>query len=353
MNGSKVLRGLTHPIVAAPMGGGPSTPELVAAVSEAGGLGFLAAGYKEPDEVAREMAAVRDLTEAPFGVNVFVPGPPAAPETYADYVESLAPDAERLGTEVGEPRYSDDHWQGKLELLTQEAPAVVSFAFGSPEPAAIEGLRHAGCEIWVTVTAPGEARLAARDMADALIVQGGEAGAHQGSFEDDPNLEPYGLLSLLQLVRADVETPLVAAGGLATGSAVAAVLAAGASAAALGTAFMLCPEAGTSEVHREALPERAPTQLTRAFTGKTARGIANSFMAEHPDAPGAYPEIHYATAPLRAAAREAGDSTAVNLWAGQTHALARPAPAGELVRLLSDAANEALQRALVARDSET
>jgi nitronate monooxygenase len=345
MNGNGVLNRLAHPIVAAPMGGGPSTPELVAAVSGAGGLGFLAAGYKTAEEVEKEIAAVRALTDAPFGVNVFIPSAPADPTCYSDYVDSLAPDAERLGATVGEPRYSDDHWGAKMELLAREKPAVVSFTFGSPEPAAIEALRAAGVEIWVTVTGPGEARLAARDMADALVVQGAEAGAHQGGFEDHPNVEPYGLLSLLQLVAAEVDTPLVATGGIATGPAVAAALAAGASAVALGTAFMLCPEAATSEAHREAISGRTHTRLTRAFTGRTARGIVNSFMDDHDDAPGAYPEIHYATAPLRAAARKAGDATAINLWAGETHSLAQPRPAADLVEGLAKEAAEALERA--------
>jgi nitronate monooxygenase len=147
----------------------------------------------------------------------------------------------------------------------------------------------------------------------------------------------YGLLALLQLVRATAEIPLVATGGIATGDGLAAVLAAGARAAQLGTAFLLCPEAGTAAAHREAIASDRPAELTRAFTGRLARGVRNSFMAEHADAPAAYPEIHYATAPLRKQAREEGNMEMINLWAGEAHALARPVPAAEVVRDIAGA----------------
>jgi nitronate monooxygenase len=158
------------------------------------------------------------------------------------------------------------------------------------------------------------------------------------------------LLALLQLVRRAVgpAVPLVGAGGIATGEAIAAVLAAGAVAAQLGTAFMLCPEAATVPVHRAVLEQgTAGTALTRAFTGRTARGISNRFLREHSvDAPSAYPEIHHLTAPLRAAARQRGDAESINLWAGQAYPLAEPLPAAELVRQLAQAARLALSDAL-------
>jgi nitronate monooxygenase len=208
---------------------------------------------------------------------------------------------------------------------------VVSFTFGCPDAAVLGELAQA----WVTVTTPGEAAIAQRAGADALVVQGVEAGAHQGSFADEDG-NGLGLLPLLQLAREVTDLPLVASGGLMTRAAVAAVLAVGARAAQLGTAFLLAPEAGTPEVHRAALGGDAETTLTRAFTGRTARGIANRFIREHgADAPRAYPEVHHLTAPIRAAARERGDPEAVNLWAGQGHALAQELPAGELVQELS------------------
>ncbi len=215
---------------------------------------------------------------------------------------------------------------------------MVSFTFGCPAPAELDGL----AETWVTVTKPDEARAAAAAGADALVVQGVEAGGHRGSFDDGAPGE-IGLLALLQLVRAEVDLPLVATGGIATGRGVAAVLAAGASAAQLGTAFMLCPEAATAPAHRDAISAPGETALTRAFTGRAARGIVNRWMREHgAGAPSAYPDLHHVTAKIRAAAREQGDPDGFHLWAGQAHELAEPVPAGELVRRLAAEAREAL-----------
>jgi nitronate monooxygenase len=160
----------------------------------------------------------------------------------------------------------------------------------------------------------------------------------------------WGLLALLQAVRVTVEVPLVASGGIATGAGLAAVLVAGARAAQLGTAFMLAPEAGTSPAHRQALQSEQPTALTRAFTGRLARGIGNRFMLEHEGAPVAYPEIHYLTAPLRKQAREEGDRESINLWAGEAHALAEALPAGEIVKRLVAEAEAALAGATLGAD---
>jgi nitronate monooxygenase len=326
------------------MAGGPSTPALAAAVSEAGGLGFLAAGYKPAAALAEEISATRALTER-FGVNLFVPGAPADPATYAGYVEGLQRDAERLGAEVGEPRWSDDDWEEKLDHLRRDPVPVVSFAFGCPDRDLVAAVQNAGTEVWITVTDPQEGRAAAAAGADALIAQGHEAGAHQGTFDDAATGEALGVLALLQLLASEIELPLIASGGIASGAGLAAVLAAGASAGQLGTAFLLCPEAGTSQPQREALRAGGPTRLTRAFTGRRARGIVNRFLSEHADAPSAYPEIHYATTPLRAAARESGTAESLNLWAGQAHALAREEPAGEIVARLDSEARQALEDA--------
>ena len=185
--------------------------------------------------------------------------------------------------------------------------------------------------MWVTVTSPAEAAIALAAGVDALVLQGAEAGGHQGSFgrHDD---EPVSVLTLLQVVAAMTERPLIAAGGIATAAGIATVLRAGASAAQVGSALMLAPEAGTSEPHRQALRGDAPTRLTRAFTGRPARGIVNRFMLEHDGlAPAAYPEIHFLTAPLRAKARALGDADGINLWAGQAYGLAVEAPAGAII----------------------
>jgi nitronate monooxygenase len=199
----------------------------------------------------------------------------------------------------------------------------------------VERFKAAGSAVWITVTDVAEAREAAAAGADALVVQGHEAGGHRAAFVDEAPGD-VGLLALLQLVAAALPgLPLVATGGIATGRGVAAVLAAGAAAAQVGTALMRCREAATSEVHREALARPGRTAVTRAFTGRSARGIVNAFMREHDAAaPHAYPAVHYVTAPLRARAKEAGDAGALHLWAGQAHELSRELPAGQLVREL-------------------
>jgi nitronate monooxygenase len=265
------------------------------------------------------------------------------------YAEALRGEAERYGVALGDPRHDDDGWRDKLTLLAEERVAVVSFTFGCPEASIVDELRRAGAAVWVTVTTASEAVVAERAGADALVVQGVEAGGHRASFDDDVPGD-IGLLALVRLVAAAVDLPLVATGGIGDGRGVAAVLAAGADAAALGTAFLLTPEAGTSPTHRGAVARDTPTALTRAFTGRTARGIVNRFLVEHDaDAPSAYPQVHHLTAPMRAAARDAGDAEGFHLWAGQAHALAEELPAADLVRRLSEDAHEALREALARR----
>jgi nitronate monooxygenase len=335
---------LAHPIVQAPLSGGPSTPELAAAVSSAGGLGFLAAGYKTAAALKVEIARVRELTDAPFGVNIFVLEEQAVDVgALAAYDRALAADAARFGVELGELRFDDDELAEKTAVLADAGVAVVSTAFGCPSALLVQRLHDAGSAVWVTIGSPAEAPLAEAAGADALVVQGLEAGGHRGGFDDASELA---LLPLLRLVARDRALPLVATGGIGDGAAIAAVLAAGAVAAQLGTAFLRTPEAGTSPPHRTALAGSRPTALTRAFTGRRARGIVNDFMRSHEDAPSGYPQIHHLTAPLRAAARAAGDAEAINLWAGQAYELAEELPAAELVSRLAADARAALADAL-------
>ena len=341
-----ILDTLDIPIVLAPLAGGPATVELARAVSEAGGLGFLAAGYRTAADMAEQVRRLRDATDRPFGVNLFTP-PPArsAPQAYAEYVERLEQEAAAAGVALGRPRFDDDDWAAKLDGVAGLEVPVVSFVFGCPPADVVARLRASGASVWVTITSPGEARQAQASGADALVVQGYEAGGHRASFSDGDE-PPYGLLALLQLVAAQARVPLVAAGGVASGRGVAAALAAGARAVQVGTAFLRCPEAGTADVHRAALASAAPTAITRAFTGKPARGIVNRFMRDHEAAaPAAYPEVHFVTAPLRQEGRRRGDADLVNLWAGQAHELATDAPAAEVARRLADEARDALRTA--------
>ena len=340
-----ILDSCDIPIVLAPLAGGPSTPELAAAVSGAGGLGFLAAGYLSAAELAERCRRTDELTGRPFGVNLFVPGPAGDVAEVGQFAAEIAGDVSGTGARLGEPRHDDDDWDAKIGYLTGAPPAVVSFTFGIPAERVVAGLRASGAEVWVTVTTVDEARRAAAAGADLLVVQGSEAGGHRGGPGDAPQ-DAVGLIALLQLVTARVATPVVAAGGIAAGAAIAAVLCLGARGAVVGTAFLDCPEAGTAAVHRSALHGEAPTRLTRAFSGRTARGIENAFLRAHSEtAPAAYPEVHHLTSPMRKAARQAGLAGYVNLWAGQAYPLTTSVPAADLVRDLWHQAQAALSRA--------
>ena len=342
-----VLESLAVPIVQAPMAGGPSTPALAAAVSRGGGLGFLAAGYLTAERLEQDISTTRSQIDC-FGVNVFAAGgKPADLDRVREYAALLESEAERTGIALGQPRFDDDAFEDKIDVLRHDPVVAVSFTFGIPPARAIEQLKAAGSEVWVTVTSPQEARLAASAGADALIVQGVEAGGHRGVFGDDDAQSDLTLLAALQLVRAAVDLPLIGAGSIMTGGALAAVLAAGASAAQLGTAYLRAAEAGTSAAQREATATGTQTVLTRAFSGRLARGIANRFHRDYGGgAPRAYPEIHYLTSPLRAHGREVRDPDLINLWAGQAHCLARAQSAEEITRALAQDARDALSSAM-------
>lgn len=343
-----VLTALATRIVQAPMAGGPSTPELAAAVARAGGLGFLAAGYLTGEQLVAQLSALMGLSDAPFGVNVFVGGVPSAElGAVVRYADLLRGEAARAGIELGEPRFDDDGFEAKIALLLQRPPAVVSFAFGAPPRPVVEALHAAGCEVWLTVTSVAEAAVAAAVGADAVVVQGVEAGGHRGVFVDDDTQSSLGLLVALELIAAAVPLPLVAAGGLMTGAAIAGVLAAGAAAAQLGTAYLLAEEAGTAPAHRAAVAGDGRTVLTRAFSGRTARGIENRWHREYGAlAPVAYPEVHHLTSPLRAHGRRVGDPDLINLWAGEGHSLAVASGAEEITLRLAGETRAALGDAI-------
>jgi nitronate monooxygenase len=259
----------------------------------------------------------------------------AAVEAYA---ARLAAD----GFPLGEPTGGDDDWDVKVALLSEAHLPVVSFTFGCPAPDVIAEVKRHGPEVFVTVTSADEAREAVAAGADGLVVQGQEAGAHRGTFTNE-GIDHTGLIPLLHKVSAAVDVPLIATGGLSRGADVAAVLAAGASAAQLGTLFLPCPESGANPLHLAALAAGdTPTEVTRAFTGRPARGLVNRFLAEHSAAaPAAYPHVHQLTRDLR----RAGDQQAMSLWAGQAYEFARPLPAAELVRELAREARSALAAA--------
>lgn len=319
-------------IIAAPMAGGTSTPAFVTAVHNAGGLGFLAAGYKSVDAMQAEIRSARS-SGARFGMNVFVPDPaqlPPSAEVLAqleDYRGRLQADARRYGVEVPPLRLDDDdHWQGKIDALLADPVELVSFAFGLPGSDVVRALQRSGSTVLATVTSVAEALEAAGQGVDALVVQHESAGGHSAAFQPraavhgagHADSRPGTTAELLAQVRSSVGLPLLAAGGVMDRAGLEDVLAAGAQAAQLGTAFLRTPESGARQLHKDALasPHFTQTRLTRAFTGRPARALVNEFVRDHPDAPESYPAVHHLTSPLRAAAAAAGDAERLNLWAG-------------------------------------
>lgn len=332
------LGDLTAPIVGAPMAGGPSCPALVAAVSNAGGLGFLAAGYLSASRFAEEIAAARTLTAGPIGVNLFVPQPCVATDAQlTDYRAALDPLARRYGVEPGMFRPDDDGWQAKLDAVADTAPDAVSFTFGCPSPDVLTRLRRRGVLTLVTVTSRAEAEVAVGAGADGLVVQGPEAGGHRSVFAPDRR-PPEQRLDLLLVGTADLGVPVVAAGGIGDHAAVRAVLDSGAVAAQVGTALLLCDEAGTNAVHRSALTDGrfSETVVTTCFSGRYARSLANDFTAGYDArAPHGYPQVHQITSPIRAAAVAAGDPHGASLWAGTSWRGTKTGSAADVVAALS------------------
>lgn len=327
--------GVDSPLVAAPMAGGPTTPALVRAAVRAGSFGFLAAGYQTPAALAAELDAVSGA----FGVNVFAPNPvPVDPGAYASYAGRLRPLAERLGAPLpATPSNDDDAWHEKVALLAAAAPPLVSFTFGLPDPVSVRALRRAGTLLAQTVTTASEARLAAEAGMDVLVVQAAAAGGHCATFTPDRPLLERPLPELVARVRAEAGLPVIAGGGVADAEDVRRALEAGAQLVAVGTLLLLADEAGTSATYRSALegPDRGDPVLTRAYSGRPARGLPTRFVATYEEhAPPGYPAVHHLTSPLRRAAAAAGDPENLNLWAGTGYRAARPGPAAEILRSL-------------------
>jgi nitronate monooxygenase len=329
------------PIVGAPMAGGPGTPALAAAVSNAGGLGFIPAGYLSAEQFADDIAAARAMTTGPLGVNLLVPQPSVADWAALDYyANELEGVAEHYQVEVGRPEYGDDdYWERKLEVVSDVRPELVSFTFGVPPPDVIRRLSALGLLVMVTVTSTYEAGVAVAAGADSLVVQGPGAGGHRGTFA--PDMEP-GTESLHQLIdrihRAHRDIPIVAAGGLGTARDVAGVLRRGAVAAQVGTALLLSDEAGTNPAQRTAMknPLHGKTIVSRAFSGRYARGLENTFTRLLNDvAPLGYPEVNQMTLPIREAAADWGDPNGMPLWAGMSFKEARSGPVADIIASLN------------------
>lgn len=333
--------GIEHPIIQGPMAGGPSTPELVAAVSNAGGLGSLGAGYLTPEQITEAIRRIRSLTSQPFQVNLFAGGyetssfPDPAPmlELMAEIHRAMG-----LAPPVAPPM-TPDPFPAQLESVLDAAPPVFSFTFGIPDPDAMARLRARGILVIGTATTAEEARALAAAGVDAIIAQGTEAGAHRGTFLGSFESSLVPTLELVAAIRAAVSTPVIAAGGMMDGRDIAAALRHGASAATLGTAFLACPESGAVETYKRAVLAATgdTTVLTRAFSGRPARGLTNEFIAKlegRGDIILPFPLQNTLTRAMRTAAARRGDSGFLSLWAGTGVARARSLPAAALVKTL-------------------
>lgn len=333
---------IDYPILQAPMAGGPAGPELAAAVSEAGGLGQLGVGYLTPQQIREAIRAVRQRTDRPFGVNLFVPGPYAEDETIVRRMwDRLAAVRARFGldSKLAAPPYAEPFEEQVRAVLEEKVP-VCSFTFGIPSPSVVEAFRQQGTFLIGTATTVAEAiRLEAAGV-DAIVAQGSEAGGHRGSFLNDEAEPLIGILALVPQIADRVSLPVIAAGGIMDGRGLAAILALGAEAAQMGTAFLACPESGAHPLYKQRVmsAREDETQVTRVYSGKAARGIVTAFMREmQADADGGmsippYPIQHVLTRDIRQAAAKAGDAEYMSLWAGQGVGQATDRHAAEIVR---------------------
>ena len=339
---------MTIPVVLAPMGGGPSTPELVAAVSNAGGLGSLAAAYSNGERIAQDIAAIRKLTRRPFAVNLFSP---QAQLPLKDGVKAVAdflrPYHERLGLKAPElPQKPIEGFDEQLEAVAKAGPPIVSFTFGLLPRKASQQLKAQGTYLMGTATTVEEAMQLEQAGVDAVIAQGSEAGAHRGTFAVPAEEALIGIVALVPQVVDAVHVPVIASGGIMDGRGLVAALALGASAVQMGTAFLACKEAGTNAAYREALMRggKDATTLTRAFSGRMARGLSNEFI-ERWNASGLehlpYPWQNAFTQPMRRAAASAGDAGLLSLWAGQGVGMLRETTAAQLMNDLEKEINQA------------
>jgi nitronate monooxygenase len=343
--------GLRYPVIQAPLAGGGDTPALVAAVCEAGGLGFIGASYLTPAQITEASRAVRARTALPFGINLFAPLPaPDAPRDADRALDRLEAFYAELGLPRPElPTARDDSFGGQLAAALESGASVFSFTFGILPGAAMQAIKARGMFVMGTATTVAEAVSLEAAGVDAIVAQGSEAGGHRGTFAGPFEAGLVGTMALVPQVVDAVTVPVIASGGIMDGRGIAAALALGAQAVQMGTAFLTCHEAGIPDAYKEAIlkAHEDETRLTRAFSGRPARGIVNRFMTEIDRTAESilpFPLQNALTRPLRSAAAKQGRAEFLSLWAGQAVRLARRQPAAELVARLVKETEQAIGR---------
>jgi nitronate monooxygenase len=337
--------GVAYPIIQGPFGRGSSSVRLTAAVSNAGGVGSFGANDLAPADVFNTALEIRKFTDKPFVLNLWVStfdaeGDSLDEATYERLMKVLAPYYRELGvTPPPKPNQTARSFQDQVEALLEARPPAFSFVFGIPSPHILRACRERGIVTIGGAATVDEAIALEAAGVDMIVASGFEAGGHKTSFLRPSDESLVGTFSLVPQIADKVDVPVIAAGGIADGRGVAAALILGADAVQIGTAFLACEESGAHPLHREALfhEQARHTVLTRAFTGRLARGIGNRFAAEmksHDSALAPYPAQSWALAPLRAAAVALGRTDLINLWAGQSASLLRHRTAGELFAAL-------------------
>lgn len=330
--------GIRYPIIQAPMTGGPGTPQLVAAVAEAGGLGSLAGGYLRPEQLREAIAEVRALTDRPFAVSLAANAPAKVDAArIARARELLAPYRAELGLspETAEPPEPPDFVE-QLDVVLDEKVSALSFIFGVPDAVCLELLRDAGVAILGTATHLLEAIVLEESGVDFIVAQGAEAGGHRGTFIGHPEQGLVGILTLVPLLAKHVRLPIIAAGGIMDGRGIAAARVLGAAGVQMGTAFLACPESGAHPAYKALLSQGSEiaTTLSRVFTGRCGRVLRNRLVdelhAHEAELPG-FPLQLFLTQELGQIAAERGMTDFMALWAGQGCHLCESRPAAELV----------------------
>ncbi|RAN32951.1 NAD(P)H-dependent flavin oxidoreductase [Hyphomonas pacifica] len=347
--------GLTVPIIQAPMAGSDS-PGMVAAAGEAGALGSMGCSYMAADQVRDATSQVRTATNRGFNVNLFAPLPiPDRPSDLHNALNLVAPYHEALGLAPPEaPQSGGFDFDSQVEALLDSGASVFSFAFGVMPPEVIAAARDRGMFIIGMATTVEEAVALEQAGVDAVVAQGSESGGHRGSFLGDFTASMVGTIALVPQMVDAVSVPVIASGGIADGRGIAAALTLGASAVQIGTAFLACEEAGIPQVYKDTLIGASPsrTRITRAFSGRPARGIVNDFMeaaeaANAPDTLLPFPYQNALTRPMRKAAAQQGKAEYLSLWAGQGVGLTRRMTTQELIDAMMAETEAALARVSV------